>query len=75
MFTLKVLVEIGVGQVAYSSLIRWCDLTTIKKLAARGYILAKPPGRKFLDDEIRLTSEGLVAWEVLLEYRRNSQGS
>lgn len=70
MFTLKVLVEIGVGQIAYSSLIRWCDLATVKKLSARGYIVAKPPGRKLSDDEIRLTSEGLAAWEVLQEFRQ-----
>lgn len=71
MFTMKTLVEIGVGQVAYSSLIRWCDLRTVRKLAARGYIFAKPPGRKISDDEIRLTDDGLLAWTALLEHRRS----
>lgn len=61
-FTLKTLVDIGPDQLAYSSLIRWCDRDTVKKLAARGYIVAKPPGRKISDDEIRLTDEGLIAW-------------
>lgn len=71
MFTLKTLVEIGVGEKAYSSLIRWCDLVTVKKLAARGYILAKPPGRKISDDEIRLTDEGLFAWSASLKPRHD----
>lgn len=65
-FTMKTLVEIGVGQKAYSCLIRWCDLATVKKLVAKGYILAKPPGRKISDDEITLTDAGLVAWNDLL---------
>lgn len=30
---------------------------------------------KLSDDEIRLPPEGLVAWETLLEHRRNNQGS
>ncbi len=66
-FTLKTLIEIGVGQIAYSSLIRWCDRDTVKKLAARGYIVAKPPGRKISDDEIRLTDEGLIAWSAAMK--------
>lgn len=66
-FTLKSLAEIGVGQIAYSSLIRWCDRETVKKLAARGYIVAKPPGRKISDDEIRLTDAGLVAWSATMK--------
>lgn len=66
-FTLKSLVEIGVGQVAYSSLIRWCDRDTVRKLATRGYIVAKPPGRKISDDEIRLTDEGLIAWSAAMK--------
>lgn len=72
-FTMKTLVEIGVGQKAYSSLIRWCDLSTVKKLAAKGYILAKPPGRKISDDEITLTDAGLVAWNDFLGRRHGYQ--
>lgn len=74
-FTMKTLVEIGVGQIAYYSLIRWCDLRTVKKLAARGFITAKPPGRKISDDEIRLTDDGLVAWVALLEHRRDQKNT
>lgn len=74
MFTMKTLAEIGVGQKAYSSLIRWCDLRTVKKLAARGYILAKPPGRTISDDEIKLTKDGLLAWTALLEHRKVRDG-
>ncbi|OAE45447.1 hypothetical protein [Agrobacterium tumefaciens] len=59
-FTLRTLAEIGVGQIAYSSLIRWCDPETVKKLSVRGYITAKPPGRKISDDEIRLTTRGCL---------------
>ncbi|TAX58913.1 hypothetical protein ELI02_02105 [Rhizobium leguminosarum] len=66
-FTLKTLVEIGVGQIAYSSLIRWCDRETVRKLAARGYIVAKPPGRKISDDEIRLTDEGVIALSAAMK--------
>ncbi|MBY3026638.1 hypothetical protein [Rhizobium leguminosarum] len=68
-FTLRTLTEIGVDQIAYSSLIRWCDPETVKKLAARGYIIARPPGRKISDDEIRLTDEGLLAWTAALKHR------
>lgn len=67
-FTLRTLTEIGVGQIAYSSLIRWCDPNTVKRLATRGYIIAKPPGRKISDDEIRLTDEGLLAWNIAVKH-------
>lgn len=67
-FTLRTLAEIGVGQIAYSSLIRWCDTETVKRLAFRGYIIAKVPGRKISDDEIRLTDEGLLAWSMAMKH-------
>lgn len=71
-FTMKKSVEIGVGQTAYHSVIRWRDLPTVEKLAAKGYILAKPR-EKIFDDEISSTDASLIVGSDLMKRRRDFQ--